>query len=154
MASQAATDADDIGQIQDLQRRFAQLNDAARWDEVAALFTEDGRFTRPSDPAHPIVGRTAILQTFLARSAAPPRRHLVADPVIESLDGTTAHARCTSILLTCLGEGSGTISLGYFQDELAKTGEGWRFKSRVGSTAIPPAPCDMHELLCGPASAG
>ena len=32
---------------------YANLNDAARWDEVAALYTEDGSMTRPTAPDAP-----------------------------------------------------------------------------------------------------
>ncbi|CAM5219524.1 hypothetical protein CDEF62S_05553 [Castellaniella defragrans] len=152
MISMPTNGADDIRQIQDLQRRHARLTDVARWHEAAALFTEDGSFTRPSDPAHPLVGREAILQAFLARPARAGRRHhLVADPVVELLDATTARAHCVTVLLTDLGEGRGTISVGTFLDKLTKVEGQWRFQSRVGSTSVPPAPCEMQEPLFGPA---
>jgi len=152
MTIQSPLTADDIRQIQDLQRRFARLNDAARWHEVMALFAEDASFTRPSDATHPISGRDAILQAFLARPPAKAaRRHLVADPVVEILGADTARAHCVSILLIDLGEGRGTITVGRFLDELVKIEGKWRFRSRVGSTSIPPTPCEMPEWFFTPA---
>ena len=48
---------------------YARLNDAGRWEDVAALFTEDGIMARPGAPDVDIVGRSAILASFLARPA-------------------------------------------------------------------------------------
>ncbi len=134
------TRADDIREIEQLQRRFARLNDEGRWEEAAALFTEDGRFARPSDPAHPVAGRAAILQAFLARPRGAGRRHLVANPEVELLDGDHARATCWSILLVEPGDGSGTVTVGGFEDRLARTAAGWRFASRTGFTTVDPVP--------------
>ncbi len=133
--------ASDLHAIANLQRRFAELNDAARWHEVADLFLEDACFVRPSAPHRPIVGREAILRAFLARSAHAPRRHLVTQPVVGLLDGATARARCHSVLLTDAGDGQGTLAVGGFEDALRRTPEGWRFAARTGFTFIGPVPC-------------
>ena len=53
-----------------LINRYALLNDAGRWDELVALYAEDGLMTRPTAPDAPIVGREALLAAFTAR---PPR---------------------------------------------------------------------------------
>jgi len=36
--------------------RYANLNDEGRWEEVAALYTEDGSMARPTQPDAPVVG--------------------------------------------------------------------------------------------------
>ena len=41
---------------------YANLNDEARWDEVAALYAEDGAMARPTAPDVLITGRAAILR--------------------------------------------------------------------------------------------
>jgi ketosteroid isomerase-like protein len=42
-----------------LIRRYVNLNDAQDWDAVAALYTEDARFARPSKPGEFVEGRAA-----------------------------------------------------------------------------------------------
>ena len=68
---------------------YASLNDAARWAEVAALYTEDGSMTRPSAPNVPIIGRDAILAAFESRPARTTR-HITANIVVTALDADTA----------------------------------------------------------------
>ena len=48
---------------------YANLNDAARWAEAAALYAEDGVMARPTAPDAPLVGRAAILALFGAHRA-------------------------------------------------------------------------------------
>lgn len=136
--------ADDVRAIEQLQRTFARLNDERRWHEAAGLFTEDGCLVRPSDPQRPIVGRAAILQSFLARPAGPARRHLVADPQVELIDRDHARACCHSIVLEAQGEHAGSVSLGGFEDRLVRTSEGWRFRSRTGFTTFGPVRYATH----------
>lgn len=131
---------DDIRAIELLQRLYAQLNDGADWHAVAELFTEDARFARPSTPEQPIVGRDAILRSLLARPRAAGRRHLVANPEVELLDAHTARATCHSILLVEHRDGSGTVSVGGFRDQLRRAEAGWRFTARLGFTHFDPVP--------------
>lgn len=142
------TDSDEHA-IERLQRRFAELNDEGRYDEVAALFTEDASFARPSAPDKPFVGREQILQSFLARPKGLPRRHLVANPVVTITGPTTATAICYTVLLAESDEGTGTISVGGFRDELERVGDVWKFKSRKGFTDIEPVPFALKGPLPG-----
>ena len=60
-----------------LIKLYVNLNDARDWPAVAALYTEDARFARPSKPDEFIGGREAILASLLARPARPdPHRRL------------------------------------------------------------------------------
>ena len=56
-----------------LIKLYVNLNDAQDWPAVAALYTEDARFARPSQPGVFIEGREAILESFLARPARAKR---------------------------------------------------------------------------------
>jgi hypothetical protein len=121
-----------------LIKRYVNLNDAQDWPAVAALYTEDAVFRRPSggDPIH---GRAAILASFRAR---PPRaqRHLMANVVVEVDDAD--HARAFSVIVLYQGDPAPAGELpamdpnsplvGTFTDRLVRTGEGWRFAERVG----------------------
>lgn len=107
---------------------YANLNDEARWDEVAALYAEDGVMFRPTAPDAPVVGREAILAAFKSR---PPRttRHICSNVVIDVESDDTA--RGTSAMLLFTGDGAPLV--GSFHDRFVLTDDGWRFAERRGS---------------------
>jgi hypothetical protein len=109
---------------------YANLNDAARWEELAALYAEDGLMTRPTAPDAPILGRAAILAAFQGR---PPRqtRHLCANVVIEVLSPSEARGESAMVLF----QPEGQPLAGSFHDRFVLTAEGWRFAERRGSLA-------------------
>lgn len=107
---------------------YVNLNDQARWEEVAALYAEDGLMTRPTAPDAPIVGREALLASFLARPARISQ-HVCANIVIE-VESATAASGYSVILLFTSKEGPPLI--GYYRDRFALTAEGWRFSERRG----------------------
>lgn len=125
------TEADRLAaewQCAKLIARYANLNDEARWDEVAALYTENGLMTRPTAPDAPIVRREAILAAFKSR---PPRktRHVCSNVVITVESPTTASGVSAMVLFS---EGNPPLA-GSFHDRFELTGEGWRFAERRGS---------------------
>jgi len=122
-------------QIASLVTRYAVLNDDGDFDGMAALFTEDARFIRPSG-GDPIVGRDAILASYQGR---PPRisRHLITNIVVDVVSETEATCRSTIVLYTAAvgalpADANKPALLGGFRDRLAKTAEGWRFAEREG----------------------
>jgi hypothetical protein len=131
--------------IAELITRYALLNDTADWDVVAALYTEDGRMSRPTAPDEFISGRAAILQAFKSR---PPRasRHIVAN-ILVTLE-SEARARATSQILLYTGiaadDGGLTVQsaasplIGSFADTLVRTTKGWCFLKRRGSLDFRP----------------
>ena len=116
-----------------LIKRSINLSDAHDWDAVAALYTEDARFARPSQPGVFIEGREAILASFLAR---PPReqRHVVSNVVVDVEDA--GHARAFSVIVLYQGEAAPMV--GTYTDRLVRTVEGWRFAERVGGLDFRP----------------
>ncbi|WP_233503407.1 nuclear transport factor 2 family protein [Sphingomonas psychrotolerans] len=108
---------------------YAQLSDATRWEEVAALYAADGSMTRPTAPDAPIMGRDAILTAFRSR---PVRitRHICSNIVID-VEGATA-ARGSSAMLLFTGVDAPPL-IGGFEDRFVLTGEGWRFAQRRGA---------------------
>lgn len=105
---------------------YANLNDEARWDEVANLFAEDGVLFRPSEPEQPIAGRVNILAEFRIR---PPRitRHVCSNIVVDV--ESPILARATSAMVLYTGE---MQLIGGFKDELVWKQHEWRFKERRG----------------------
>jgi|SRR5579862_2298610 len=127
-------------EIAELITRYAVLNDTADWAAVAALYTEDGRMSRPTAPDEFISGRAAILAAFTARPRRASR-HVVAN-VLVTLEGEERARAASQILLytgTAAEDGglpilSATSPLvGTWQDIVVKTPEGWRFAERRGS---------------------
>ena len=110
-----------------LVARYANLNDAGRWQELADLYAEDGRFARPSAPDDWIVGRDAILASFVARPARQGR-HLCTNIDIEVLSADTAQGTCA----LCLFTSDAPPRIGSFEDRFVRTSEGWRFVERRG----------------------
>ena len=84
-----------------LIKHYVNLNDAQDWPAVAALYTEDARFARPSQPGVFVEGREAILASFLARPARA-QRHVIANMVVEVEDAD--HARAFSVIVLYMGD--------------------------------------------------
>ena len=107
---------------------YANLNDAGRWEELAALYAEDGLMTRPTAPDAPIRGRAAILAAFQAR---PPRktRHLCSNVVFEVLGPDEARGESAMVLF----QPEAAPLAGSFHDRFVRTPQGWRFAERRGS---------------------
>jgi ketosteroid isomerase-like protein len=125
--------------IAELITRYAALNDAGDWDGVAALYTDDGRMSRPTAPEDFIAGRTAILAAFRSRPLRATR-HIVAN-VLVTLESET-NARATSQILLFTGSSAGEglplqsaspPLVGSYRDRLTRTDDGWRFLERRGS---------------------
>lgn len=112
---------------------YANLNDEARWDEVAALYAEDGVMFRPTAPDAPIHGRKAILAAFKSR---PPRttRHVCSNVVI-TVEGPDAASGVSAMLLFT---SAAAPLVGSFHDRFVRTAEGWRFAERRGSLTFAP----------------
>jgi len=108
---------------------YANLNDQARWDEVAALYAEDGLMTRPTAPDAPSFGRAALLAAFRAR---PPRasQHICANIVVTVESETAASAESAILLFTAPDT---PPLVGTYKDRFVLTGEGWRFSERRGA---------------------
>lgn len=119
--------------------RFAMLNDAHDHHELAALFTQDGSFARPTDPDTPISGRSTILDFFKGR---PKRitKHVMGNTVVEVLSTTQATARSEVILYVGQQQGDQVIIMqtlvGEFHDHLQKTEDGWLFSKRRGTLTM------------------
>ena len=132
-----------------LIKLYVNLNDAQAWEAVAALYTEDARFSRPSRPHDVIVGREAILASMKAR---PPRkqRHVIANIVVDVVDEDTAKA--FSVIVLYMGDAaddggqgnalpiqdSASPLIGTFTDHIVRTSDGWRFAERVGALDFRP----------------
>jgi ketosteroid isomerase-like protein len=125
--------------IAELITRYAALSDAGDWDGVAALYTDDGRMSRPTAPDDFIDGRAAILAAFRSR---PPRaqRHIIANVLVTLDSDSEARASSQILLFTGVSEAGGPPVqsttpplVGTYRDRLTRILDGWRFVERRGS---------------------
>jgi uncharacterized protein (TIGR02246 family) len=123
-----------------LIRRFAYLNDAHDHEGLAAMFTDDGVFVRPTDPDNPVKGREAIRAFFRDR---PKRltRHVMVNTLVDLDSATQARAISYAVLFTAPASDAAvatdvTQMVGEFRDLLVFENGEWRFAERVGSTAL------------------
>lgn len=128
-----------------LINRYTLLNDAADWDAVAALYTEDGRMARPSAPDRPVIGREAILAAFRSRPARAAR-HIVTNIVVDVESATEARAQSIIVLYQGIENPAGGLPVrdpagplvGTYTDRLRRTADGWRFAERIGGLDFAP----------------
>ena len=86
--------------------RYAMLTDQGQWDDLAAMFTEDAAFARPSAPDDIIKGRANILEAFTSRKPSITQ-HIVSNVIVRVESPTTATA--TSTLQMFMAKRTGTI---------------------------------------------
>jgi SnoaL-like domain len=119
--------------IQHLIARYADLIDGQGFDELDELFIADAKidFSTFNGP----VGDLAQIKAFL-RSSLPffaRTQHMMGLPHIE-IDGDAAHARtsCTNPMISTKPDGTTSVWLIglWYDDDLIRTPEGWRFSAR------------------------
>ena len=124
---------------EELVYRAARLTDLARWDDLAALFLKDGKLTRPSDRANPVVGRSAILASLVARPSQTTR-HVLSNVLVEFSSATTAHI--SSIVTLYVGAAGSLptagrkVLIGHFEDDVTLVNGRWAFGVRDGTMAL------------------
>jgi hypothetical protein len=121
--------------------QFAVFNDAGNHEDLVALFTEDGRYARPTDPDNFVGGRAAILAAFKARPKDKITRHLITNTIVNVTGAKTAHGLCYVTLFhgstanpaEKFGfKANAAVLIGEYHDEFSLTGSGWKFSQRAG----------------------
>ncbi len=128
----------------DLIMRFAERSDARDADALAAMFTEDGVFARPTLPDKPYVGRAVILEGFRARPATLLTRHIVTNVIVTPVSADQATAESYILLYTAQQPEGAALPvpanpkqlIGNFRDTIVRDGGAWKFKERRGSLAM------------------
>lgn len=124
----------------------AEILDARRWDEWLSLFTEDGRYWMPADPAHEsgegvpsifyedhylMLTRKRRLEHPRAWSQDPPNRtsHVVSNVIVESEDPATGDVVCRSKFhVVEFRLDAQRYFAGSYRHELAKTPDGYKIR--------------------------
>jgi len=137
-------------ECQKLILRYAHLNDAGAWQELADTFTDDATFARPSAPDEIIRGRKDILASFAARDPGHST-HVVTNILVTAESPTMATARSTIQLFLATGPDDPEDSranrvvashagaaplIGEFLDRLRLENDQWLFSERRGRVTI------------------
>jgi len=126
--------AEAVRAVKTLQRTYAQYSQYGLWNEMAALFTDDGRLTIGDDVA---TGRTPIAAWLTSQGGgrqglAPGAVHtqLIDGPVVNlSADGRTAKGRWYGFFLNADGAGQASVDGGMFENEYAVQNGVWKIRS-------------------------
>jgi ketosteroid isomerase-like protein len=127
-----------------LINRFAVYNDLGEFDKLAALFSEDGAFARPTTPDDFIIGRTQIRDSFASRPAGKLTRHLITNTVVEVHDAEHASAISYVTQYSANLDNPAKFGLkansaqlvGEYYDNFVHTADGWKIAKRSGRVAI------------------
>jgi hypothetical protein len=119
--------------IQDLIAGYADLIDSQQFDRLDELFTPDARidFSTFGGP----VGDLAEVKEFLGKSLPffTRTQHMMGLPHI-TIDGDSAHARtsCTNPMISTKPGGEVSVWLIglWYDDDLVRSRDGWRFAAR------------------------
>ncbi|MFE2938125.1 nuclear transport factor 2 family protein [Streptomyces sp. NPDC059255] len=118
----------DQREVTDLYARCAYAYDEARPEAFAALYTEDGAFEVAG--AEPVRGAAALAD--LVRGAAersPGTRHLVSNVLVRGT-GDGASGTAYVVALRVAPPAVRLITIGRYDDEFARTTDGWRIRRR------------------------
>jgi hypothetical protein len=126
--------------IQSLYSRYARCVDGGQAENYAALFKQDGSFTRVNSspqgsggsglPPQAFEGRGALIALVndLAKVFQGKMRHQLTDIQIEPGDGPDDALGICYGLITDWREGAGRISMHCtYRSTIRRTSEGWRF---------------------------
>lgn len=122
------THRDDHDDIVALTIRYATAIDTRQYDLLSLVFTEDadldygevGKWT----------GATEVTEFMdLAHAGAANTMHRMSNQVVTvEADAATARTYVDALILG--PEGSGVNAIGFYDDELVRTGDGWRISKR------------------------
>ena len=134
--------ADDVA-LRNLIARYAYRADAGDLDGFAALFTEDGSWTRentppaasggsglPSETVTGAVALKAMIQASIIDRFQRKFRHQMTDMLIEAGKGPDAARGFSRALITNWRDGPGQIAMcAQYSWVFRRTGSGWRIAS-------------------------
>lgn len=126
------TAVEDKNAIREVLAEYCFRLDGGRFDEMAALFTEDGTWETAFGSA---TGHAAIAAHARGLRSGPPQPrprgiHLTTNIVV-ALDGDRATVRSNWIVATNSPDGPKIGSGGGYADQMVRTPGGWRFKHRT-----------------------
>lgn len=112
--------------ISELRAAYTFAVDQGDVDALVATFTDDGAF-RTGSLAHE--GHAALRQFFTEITASPSVYHLVANEVLDRLEGRDAEGRAYVVVVD--RQSKSIAMVGWYADRMTETADGWRFVERT-----------------------
>ncbi|MGE3619396.1 MAG: nuclear transport factor 2 family protein [Acidimicrobiia bacterium] len=141
-------DLRDRAEIQELTGRYALCVDTQDVEGMVGLWTDDGAFDASATGLPRIEGIDAIRRFFESTGPnARSRCHLMANLVLDEIDGDRARGTCyfSSELVTL--SGARLATKGYYEDDYARVDGRWRLRHRKVVPLIAPSPEDLATAL-------
>ena len=116
--------------IRDLPVRYCHYVWKNDVEGIVNLFTEDGAISVPNDPSLPgAQGRANLLKTYKQALGDLAPRPFIHNHVVELTGPDRATGTCY-VEIRATRDGKSWIGAGYYDDEYAKVGGAWKFRSR------------------------
>jgi 3-phenylpropionate/cinnamic acid dioxygenase small subunit len=130
---------EDKDAIREVLAEYCFRLDGDRFDDMAALFTEDGTWDTAFGAATGRANIVALVQSIRAKAPKPQPRaiHHVTNVII-ALDGDRATVRSNWTTVQNDPAGPRIGSGGSYADDMVRTADGWRFKRRKIDRYIKP----------------
>jgi uncharacterized protein (TIGR02246 family) len=146
--------ASDRFEIYELYARYAHCYDFGRAAELASLFTVDGSFVRPG--LDRLEGREAIREYVAERTvAAPGCVHQTGNIYLEELaDGKVRGHAYAVVMRLAPGDVLRCRNLGFYDDVIVASDQGWRFARRDYGSWADPSTVDAPFAFEGPPVTG
>jgi 3-phenylpropionate/cinnamic acid dioxygenase small subunit len=148
-AGAASLTTQDHIEIQQLYARYNHAIDAGNAEEWVDTFTPDGVFNNRFTGREVLLG---FIKTWREQMNGANRRHWISNVSISG-GGESAKGAAYLLLLEVGGKAPTVINSGLYADELVKTANGWRFKSRSVKLDVPLAPSSAGQPGPGAAPA-
>jgi len=124
-----ADDSDDKNAIREVLAKYCFRLDADQFEDMAALFTEDGTWDTAFGKGTGRAGIVAQARSIATGSPRPRRAHLTTNIVIE-LNGDTATVQSNWAVVQNSDAGPKISSAGAYADQMVKQGGRWYFRYR------------------------
>jgi len=119
--------ADEKDAIRELMAAYCYALDACAFEEVAALFAEDGEWTTSYGAARGRREIAALLDRTVPKPGEGPQRKHYITNIIVRLDGERATATSDYLVVRQSENGLLPVMGGRYKDAFVKTGGAWRF---------------------------
>ena len=119
----------DREELIDLTIRYATAIDSRQYDLLSTVFTVDADLDY-GEVGHWKSASEVIEFMDLAHAGAANTMHRMSNQMV-TVDGDAATARTYVDALILGPDGSGVNAIGFYDDELVRTAEGWRIYKRV-----------------------
>lgn len=123
------TDRSDRDEIVDLTIRYATAIDRRQYQLLSTVFTADADLDY-GEVGHWTAAAEVIEFMDRAHAGAANTMHRMSNQVIVA-DGDAATARTYVDALILGPEGSGVNAIGFYDDEVIRTADGWRISKRT-----------------------